>query len=325
MGEFDLIASLRQRLGAPRPPLLLGLGDDAAITEPAGVTATSVDAIVEGVHFRRETAPPEAVGRKALATALSDLAAMGAAPGEAYIVLGVPPNLDQDGCLRLLQGIEDVASRTATTLAGGDVTRSAVLFVAMTVVGHASTARELVTRGGAAPGDLVAVTGELGGGAAGLRLLEGLGPSGLSEQTAEALRSRQLDPQPRLAEGRALAGSGATAMIDISDGLGADAGHIAEESGLRLEIDLDSLPLAAGLREVAESGGEDPLELATGGGEDYELLACLPAGSIESARVAVAEAGGILTAIGRCVPGQGVKLSAASGRELPVRGYDQLS
>jgi thiamine-monophosphate kinase len=325
MGEFDLIASLRERLGAPLPPLLLGVGDDAAITEPGGVTATSVDSIVEGVHFRRETAPPKAVGRKALATALSDLAAMGAAPGEAYIVLGVPPNLDEEGCLQLLQGIEDVASRTGTTLAGGDVTRSAVLFVAMTVVGHASTAGELVTRGGASSGDLVAVTGELGGAAAGLRLLEGVAPSGLSEQTAEALRSRQLEPQPRLAEGRALAASGATAMIDISDGLGADAGHIAEESGLRLEIDLDSLPLAAGVREVADAGGEDPLELATGAGEDYELLACLPEESIESARAAVAEAGGTLTAIGRCVPGQGVKLSAASGRELPVRGYDQLS
>jgi thiamine-monophosphate kinase len=325
MGEFDLIASLRERLGTPRPPLLLGVGDDAAISEPRGVTATSVDAIVEGVHFRLETTPLEAVGRKALATALSDLAAMGATPGEAYIVLGVPPNLDQEGCLRLLGGAEDVAARTGTALAGGDVTRAAVLFVAMTVVGHASRAAELVTRGGARSGDLVAVTGELGGAAAGLRLLEGAGTTGLSEETAEALRSRQLDPQPRLAEGRALAAAGATAMIDVSDGLGADAGHMCEESGVRIEIDLDSLPLAVGVREVAEAGGEDPLELATGGGEDYELLACLPEASIDSARAAVAEAGGTLTPIGRCVPGQGVKLSAASGRELPVRGYDQLS
>jgi thiamine-monophosphate kinase len=325
MGEFDLIAMLRERLGAPRPPLLLGVGDDAAVSEPPGVTATSVDAIVEGVHFRRQTTPPEAVGRKALATALSDLAAMGAAPGEAYIVLGVPPNLDEEECLRLLEGAEDVASRTGTTLAGGDVTRSAILFVAMTVVGHASTAAQLVSRGGAREGDLVAVTGELGGAAAGLRLLEGQGPSGLSEQTAEALRSRQLDPQPRLAEGRALAAAGATAMIDVSDGLGADAGHIAEESGVRLEIDVDSVPLAAGVREVAEATGEDPLELATGAGEDYELLACLPEASIDSARAAVAEAEGTLSAIGRCVPGQGVRLSAASGRELPLRGYDQLS
>jgi thiamine-monophosphate kinase len=169
------------------------------------------------------------------------------------------------------------------------------------------------------------VTGELGGAAAGLLVLEGKAAPALPEGTVQALRSRQLDPQPRLAEGRALAVSGATAMIDVSDGLGADAGHIAEESGVRLEIDLDSVPLANGMREVAESAGEDPLELATAGGEDYELLACLPEASIDSARAAVSEAGGILTVIGRCLPGDGVKLSVASGRELPLRGYDQLS
>jgi thiamine-monophosphate kinase len=325
VGEFELIAALRERLQAPSPPLLLGVGDDAAVSEPEGVTATSVDAIVEGVHFRRPQTPPEAIGRKALATALSDLAAMGARPGEAYVVLGVPPDLDQQGALQLLSGVEEVAARTGTTLAGGDVTRSAVLFVATTVVGHAKAAAELVTRGGARPGDLVAVTGELGGAAAGLRLLESDAAGELAAEAADLLRSRQLDPRPRLDEGRALAAAGATAMIDVSDGLGADAGHLAEESGLRLEIDLDRLPLAAGVQEIAAASGEDPLELAAGEGEDYELLACLPEGSADSASAAVAGAGGTLTVIGCCVPGEGVKLSSASGRELPARGYDQLS
>jgi len=327
MGEFDLIAALRARLPAPGPRVLVGMGDDAAVTAPGGVTATSVDAIVEGVHFRRGSTPLEAIGRKALAAALSDLAAMGAEPGEAYIVLGVPPDLNEPGCLELLEGAQELAARTGTALAGGDISRSAVLFVAMTVVGHAPAAESLVTRGGAKPGDAVTVTGKLGGAAAGLRMLEGEAASAdLPDEVVSALRARQLDPQPRLAEGRALAASGASAMIDLSDGLGADAGHIAAESGVRLEIDLSALPLQAGVAEVAVAIGEEPLDLAAGEGEDYELLACLPAESVDRARAAVAEAGNSLAVIGRCVPGEGgVKLSAPSGRELRVRGYDQLS
>jgi thiamine-monophosphate kinase len=326
VGEFDLIAALRARLPEPGPPVLLGVGDDAAITAPEGVTATSVDAIVEGVHFRRKSTPLEAIGRRALAAALSDLAAMGAEPGEAYIVLGVPEDLDEAGCLELLEGAEALAARTRTALVGGDISRSAVLFVAITVVGHAPDAESLVGRGGAMAGDLVAVTGELGGAVA-LRLLEGGASGGVPDDLAHALRARQLDPQPRLSEGRALAASGATAMIDISDGLGADAGHIAAESGVRLEIDMATIPLQAGVREVAMAAGEDPLELAAGGGEDYELLCCLPEGSLDPARAAVADVGGSLTVIGHCVPGEGggVKLSAPSGRELRVRGYDQLT
>jgi thiamine-monophosphate kinase len=328
MTEFDLIAALRARLPAPGPRVLLGMGDDAAVTAPEGVTATSVDAIVEGVHFRRGSAPLEAIGHKALAAGLSDLAAMGAEPGEAYIVLGVPPDLDEPGCLELLEGAQALAAQTGTALAGGDVSRSAVLFVAMTVVGHAPSAEHLVSRGGAKAGDVVAVTGELGGAAAGLRLLESEGVSaGLPDHLVSALRARQLSPQPRLAEGRALAASGASAMIDISDGLGADAGHVAAESGVRLEIDLSALPLQAGVAEVAAAIGEEPLELAAGEGEDYELLACLPAESVDSASAAVAGTGNSLAVIGRCGPseGGGVKLSAPSGRELRVRGYDQLS
>jgi thiamine-monophosphate kinase len=323
--ELDLIAALRSRLAPPSPPLILGAGDDAAVSEPQGATATSVDAIVEGVHFRRPPATPHGVGRKALATALSDLAAMGAEAGEAYVVLGVPPDLDEDGCLALLDGIEEVAAETGTALAGGDVTRSPVLFCAVSVVGHGAGAEALVSRSGARGGDLVAVTGELGGAAAGLALIERGGDAGLDERVAAALRARQLDPSPRLAEGRALAGAGAGAMIDISDGLGADAGHLAAESGVRLEIDLAAVPLAAGVVEVAAAGGGDPLELAAGGGEDYELLVCLPEAAVPRAGEAVAAVAGSLTVIGRCVSGDGVKLSGPGGREYQARGWDQLA
>jgi thiamine-monophosphate kinase len=330
VGEFDLIAKLQARLGELGPGVLLGSGDDAAVTRAHGVAATSVDAIVDGVHFRRSSVPLEAVGRKALAAALSDLAAMGAEPGEAYIALGVPADLDEAGCLELLAGAEAVASETSTTLAGGDVSRSATLFVAVTVVGYAAREADLVTRSGARDGDVVAVTGQLGGAAAGLRLLEAEpgadgGFSGLSEDLAAALRARQLDPRPRLLEGRALAKAGARAMIDVSDGLGSDARHVAERSGVRLEIELAALPIQAGVTELARAGGEDPFELATAFGEDYELLACLPAEALERARSAVADAGGELTAIGRCVAGDGVKLSDPAGHELQARGHDQLT
>jgi thiamine-monophosphate kinase len=325
MGEFDLIAALRERLPAPPPRILVGPGDDAAVTAAGGSSAISVDATVEGVHFRRQWAPPEAIGRKALAAGLSDLAAMGAEPGEAYVVLGVPPDLDEPGCLDLLAGIEAVAGSCGAALAGGDVSRSPVLFVSVTVVGKLEEGARFVTRAGARAGELLVLTGELGGAAAGLKLLEGEIEAALADEVAAALRSRQLDPRPRLAEGRALAGAGATAMIDLSDGLGGDAGHVAAQSGVRLEIDAGQIPLQPGVEQVAAALGADPLELAAGEGEDYELLACLPEGSLDRARSAVADVGGSLTVIGSCVPGEGVRLSAPSGRELRVRGYDQLA
>ncbi len=323
-GELDLIAALRSRLPPPSPPLIVGPGDDAAVSQPTGATATSVDAIVEGVHFRRSEATPSQIGRKALSTALSDLAAMGVEADEAYVALGVPPDLDEGGCLALLGGIEAVAAETGTALAGGDVTRSPALFVAVTVVGHAADAASIVSRAGAGEGDVVAVSGALGAAAAGLALLEPSDDAGLGETLVAALRERQLDPHPRLAEGGALAAAGASAMIDISDGLGADAGQIAAESGVRLEIDLGEVPLATGVAEFAAATGGDPLELALGG-EDYELLACLPETKAEAAIEAVTAVGGSLTVIGRCVSGGGVALSGPGGREYRVRGYDHLS
>src|SRR5438445_1954096 len=136
MGEFELLARVRERLPRTGPRVRLGSGDDAAVTVPGGATATSVDALVEGVHFRRGRGDLAQIGRKALATALSDLAAMGAEPGEAYVVLGVPSDLDEDGCLELLDGIVELATATGTSLAGGDVTRAPALTLTTTVVGH---------------------------------------------------------------------------------------------------------------------------------------------------------------------------------------------
>lgn len=327
MGEFELLARVRERLPPAGARVSLGSGDDAAITVPGGATATSVDALIEGVHFRRGQASLAQIGHKALATALSDLAAMGAAPGEAYVVLGVPTDLDEDGCLELLDGMVELAAATGTSLAGGDVSRAGELVLAITVVGHAPSPDSLVGRSGAHPGDALVLSGEIGGAAAGLLLLERpeLGDA-LPPKIGGALRERQLGPQPRLDAGRALAGAGATAMIDLSDGLGADAAHLAERSGVGLRIEAGGLPLDAGVAEVAAASRRDTLRLASGGGEDYELLATIPTERLEQATDAVAQAanGLRLTRIGEVVADGGVEIRLPGGRLLELEGFDQL-
>lgn len=330
-GEFELIARIRERLReaglGEGPGVALGTGDDAAVTVPRGAIATSVDALVEGVHFRRETSPLRSIGRKALAAGLSDLAAMGAGPGESYVVLGVPPDLDEDGCLEVYEGLASGAKEWGAVLLGGDVTRAPVLVLAVTVIGHADSAGELVARAGAEPGQAVAITGELGGAAAGLQLLERPElalAAGLTRERADALRRRHLEPAPRLEPGRALAGAGARAMIDVSDGLGADARHVAIESGARLEIDVERVPVQDGVRELAEAAGLDPLDLALAGGEDYELLACVPRALLGEAREAVDATNCSLTVIGEVAEGAGVELRDASGVARTPAGFDHL-
>lgn len=320
MGEFELLAKLRERLPPAGPRLRVGSGDDAAVTVPGGATATSVDAVVDGVHFRREWSSPMQIGAKALAVALSDLAAMGAEPGEAYVTLGIPTDLDESDCLALLDGMAALAAETGTAIAGGDVTRSPVLSLALTVVGHAPSPDDFVTRAGAQPGDALAVTGKLGAAAAGLLLLGGDVPG-----TSEELVARQLEPRPRLGAGQALAAGGATAMIDVSDGLGGDAGHLAEASGAGLRIEAEALPVAPGVDEVAAAAGRDPLELAVGGGEDYELLVTLPEERFERAAAAVAASEGTqLTRVGVVVAGEGVEIRRPDGRLMAPAGFDQL-
>jgi thiamine-monophosphate kinase len=326
MGEFELLAKLRERLPKGGPRIALGSGDDAAVTVPGGATATSVDAIVEGIHFRRGEADLATIGRKALATALSDLAAMGAEAGEAYVVLGAPSDLDEDGFHALLDGMLDLAHATGTAIAGGDLTRAPVLTLAVTVVGHAPAPSDFVTRGGAAPGNLLVLTGEIGGAAAGRLLLDdpSLAPA-VPEGAAVRLRARQLDPSPRLRSGRALAQAGATAMIDLSDGLAGDAAHLARASDVGLEIEAGSVPLAKGVAEVAAAAGRDPLQLAVAGGEDYELLTALPAEALGEASLRIGEAAETtLTPIGRVKTGAGVEIRLPGGGRLEAAGYDHF-
>jgi thiamine-monophosphate kinase len=297
--ERFLIQAIEAALTDRSGRIVRWTGDDAAVVRGRPLAVTSIDSVAEGVHFDLSTHAPADVGWKALATALSDLAAMGADPGEAYVALALPEGFE--GGLALAEGMEELAGRCATTIAGGDVIRAPALVVTVAVTGWADREEDLVGRDGAQPGDLVAVTGALGGSEA-ARLLLGRG----EEVPPEALR-RHLRPEPRLAAGRGLARAGATAMIDVSDGLATDARHIADRSGVELRVRLEDLP-----RPVDVSA-----EQAATGGDDYELLVTFPPERREAAEVAAS-----LTWIGEVSVGSGLVLQGADGPVPGLSGYE---
>ncbi|MGH2867501.1 MAG: thiamine-phosphate kinase [Solirubrobacteraceae bacterium] len=328
MRELELIAGLERVLAPGGPRIVRWLGDDAAVVRSRGYAVTSLDTMTDGVHFRRGQLTPAEIGGRACGAALSDLAAMAAQPGEAYLSLGLPPGTEPAEATALAAGVQSMAERFGVVVAGGDITASGALTVSLTVVGWATDPGDLVGRDGARPGDLVVVTGTLGGAAAGLARLERRAVGGdLTDAVTAELHRRYATPEPRIAEGLALSALGVTAMIDISDGLATDARHLALAGGVQIELERARLPLTPGVAEVAAALGEDAARFALGAGEDFELCACLPAAIVPGggegaahALLALDHEGLTVTIVGRVLDGApGLFID---GEQTQLAGYE---
>jgi thiamine-monophosphate kinase len=295
LGEFGLIAAI-QALLPPDERLEVGPGDDAAVLRvPDGRVVATTDLLVEGRHFRRDWSGPADVGVKAAAQNLADVAAMGAAPRTLLVGLACPADLPADWVLQMIGGMLAECERAGASIAGGDVTAADCVMLGITALGELD-GRSPVTRSGARPGDQVAIAGRTGWSAAGLALLTAGLADTLSPELAELVAAHRR-PQPPYPAGPAAALAGATAMVDVSDGLLQDLGHVAAASGVRINVRAARIPVGAPVNAAAEILGAQCQDWVLAGGEDHALAATFPA-------EAVLPAG--WTAIGEVRAGSGV-------------------
>lgn len=284
--------------------MLLGPGDDAAVVATAdGRVVASTDLLVEGVHFRRDWSTAADVGVKAAAANLSDVAAMGAVPTALLVALVCPPDLPVAWAEEFTTAFDGECELVGAVLAGGDISRGPTLMIAVTALGDLQ-GRAAVTRSGAEPGDVVAVTGRLGWSAAGLAVL-----SRGFRSPAQAVAAHRR-PTPPYGEGPVAARCGARAMCDVSDGLVQDLGHLARASAVQIAVDTARLSVPERLRDVGRALNVDPLRWLLTGGEDHALAACFPSASDVPAG---------WTVVGRVSEGHGVLVD---GAPYPHPGWD---
>ncbi len=298
--EKQLIDRVRRLAGPPGRGLARGIGDDSAVFRlPHGHDAlVTTDFSLEGVHFRRDWHPPDSVGHRCLARGLSDVAAMGGIPRAAFLSLALPPELLQSWVDGFLGGLLKLAKRYSVILAGGDTAQSPDGVLADIVVLGSVPAGEAILRTGARPGDLLYVTGSLGEAVADLNRLRN------GEKLRPGTHRKHFYPEPRVAVGQYLRERKlASAMIDISDGLSTDLGHICKESKTGAVINADALPIASDL-------GENGLQVALHGGDEYELLFTAPPNRRVPRQIVKVP----VTQIGEIVRGKHVKLVTPGGK-----------
>jgi thiamine-monophosphate kinase len=269
LGEFGLVSAVVGRLDTT-DDVLVGPGDDGALVRaPDQRVVATTDLLVEGRHFRRDWSSAHDIGRKAAAQSLADVAAMGARTTALLVGLGVPADLPSDWVLELADGLREECALVGAAVAGGDVVRSDRVTLGVSALGDLA-GWDPVLRSGARPGDVVAVAGRLGWAAAGLAVLS------RGFRSPRALVEAHRHPEPPYELGPAAARAGATSMIDVSDGLVADAGHVAQASGVVIALDAGLLPIEVPLSEAAGAFNLDPLAWVLGGGDDHALLATFP-------------------------------------------------
>ena len=269
VGEFEIIASLTADLHVPAN-VTIGVGDDSAVFAPIGQVAVSTDAMVEDVHFKRVWSGPRDVGRKAVASAVADLEAMGARPIGIVVSLSAPGETEAEWVAELGRGVREECDLCGAALVGGDITRGPVVSVVVTVFGDLE-GRTPVVRSGARPGDVVAYIGRLGMAAAGLAVL------GRGFRSPGAVVRAHRVPEPPYGQGIVASEAGATAMIDCSDGLLSDLGHVAKASGVAIDLDPGAFDVDEAQKTVAAAiGGGDPMGYILTGGDDHALLATFP-------------------------------------------------
>jgi thiamine-monophosphate kinase len=320
IGERALIQRISARLASPRW-VIVGPGDDAAVVEPqrGALDVVTTDALVEGIHFDRRFCPPDAIGHKALAVNLSDLAAMGASPRAALLSLVLPDGLPVADVDALLDGLLLLAGRHTVSFVGGNITRSpGPLVIDVTAIGSIGR-RRILTRSGARPGDEVFVTGTLGAGAMGLRAFR-------DEVHEPAAQERYLRPEPRVRAGMLLGrNKAATACIDLSDGLADGLRRLAEASGVGIAVDETVLPIDEAVLRWCEQHRADPTVEAVAGGDDYELLfTSRPAqrGRLRAVRQHVGDLP--ITKIGIVTKEQKVVLKSSAGERDFPRGFEHF-